>query len=99
MLQENQELVQLLNTAIIKSKEKKISSSYEERLSETCSSSAVTAISIAINHLAETQKISKDQAAMEIVETVRELDSIWNDYVMMEGLGKLKSLLKDSKIQ
>lgn len=91
---ENQELVQLLNTAIIKTKEKKIDSSYEERLSETCQTPAIKALSLAINHLSESEKISRDQAAMQIVETVRELDSIWSDYVMMEGLGKLKELLR-----
>ncbi len=91
---ENQELIQLLNTAIVKTKEKRIDSSYEDRLSETCSKPAVRALSIAIENLSESQSISRDQAAMQIVETVRELDSIWNDYVMMEGLSKLKDLLK-----
>lgn len=91
---ENQELIQLLNTAIVKTKEKRIDSSYEDRLSDTCKTPAVKALSIAIENLSETQSISRDQAAMQIVETVRELDSIWSDYVMMEGLSKLKDLLK-----
>ncbi|EQC45154.1 hypothetical protein M899_3418 [Bacteriovorax sp. BSW11_IV] len=92
----NQESIQLINTAIIKSKEKRIDSSYEERLSATCQTEAIKALSIAISHLAESQKISYDQAAIQIVETVRELDSIWNDYVMMEGINKLKTMLKSS---
>lgn len=91
---ENQELIQLLNTAIVKTKEKRIDSSYEDRLSDTCKTPAVKALSIAIESLSETQNISRDQAAMQIVETVRELDAIWSDYVMMEGLSKLKDLLK-----
>lgn len=91
---ENQELIQLLNTAIVKTKEKRIDSSYEDRLSETCKKPAVAALSIAIETLSERENISRDQAAMQIVETVRELDSIWSDYVMMEGLSKLKDLLK-----
>lgn len=94
MISEDQELIQLINTAIIKTKEKRIDSSYEERLNEVCQTPALKALSIAINHLSDTQKISRDQAAMELVESVRELDQIWNDYVLMEGLGKLKSLLK-----
>ncbi len=96
MISGNQEFVQLINTAIIKTKEKKIDSSYEERLSETCQTPAIKALSLAITHLSEGQRISHDQAAMQIVEAVRELDSIWTDYVMMEGLGKLRELLKDS---
>lgn len=94
MVQENHESVQLLNTAIIKSKEKVIDSSYEERLSETCTSPAIESLCIAIEHLSESQKISRDQAAVQLVETVRELDKIWNDYVMMEGISKLKDLLR-----
>lgn len=95
MQMENQELIQLLNTAIVKSKEKKIDSSYEKRLSEICKQPAVSAIANSISALADSEKISRDQAAVQIVETIRELDSIWNNYVMMEGLGKLKELLKD----
>lgn len=94
MVNDNQESIQLINTAIIKSKEKNIDSSYEERLSTVCQKEAIKALSLAIQHLSETQKISYDQAAISVVETVRELDSIWNDYVMMEGINKLKSMLK-----
>ncbi len=93
MISDNHESVQLINTAIIKSKEKKINSSYEERLSEICNTAAIQALSVAISHLAEKENISRDQAAMQLVETVRELDTIWSDYVMMEGIGKLKELL------
>ena len=92
---DNQESVQLLNTAIIKSKEKKIDSSYEQRLSKTCDDPAIASLAVAINHLAETQKISNDQAAIQIIETVRSLDSIWTDYLLMEGLGVIKEHLKD----
>lgn len=95
MHDENQELIQLLNTAIVKSKEKKIDSSYEKRLAEICKQPAVNAIASAISTLADSEKISRDHAAVQIVETLRELDSIWNHYVMMEGLGKLKDLLKE----
>ena len=98
MLSENQESVQLLNTAIIKTKEKKIDSSYEDRLSNTCQTPAVKALSVAIAHLSESEKISRDQAAMKLVETVRELDQIWSDYVMMEGISKLKELLKGNDV-
>ena len=99
MQNENQELIQLLNTAIVKSKEKKIDSSYERRLAEICKQPAVNALAGAISSLAETEKISRDHAALQIVETIRELDSIWNNYVMMEGLGKLKDLLKDPALE
>ena len=91
---ENRESIQLLNTAIIKSKEKRIDSTYEDRLSKACEQTAIDALGMAATHLAKTQNISRDQAASQIIEAVRELDSIWNDYVMMEGINKLKDLLK-----
>jgi hypothetical protein len=88
------ESIQILNTAIIKSKEKKIDHTYEARLNELCKTPALKAINKAITILAEEQKISRDQAAIQVVDTVRELDELWTDYVMMEGLDRLKALLK-----
>lgn len=96
MMSEKQDAIQLLNTAVIKSKEKRINASYEDRLAKICNSPVMSAILIGIDHLAEEEKMSKDQAAISIVETIRELDSIWNDYVLMEGIGKLKDLLKNN---
>ncbi len=96
MMSEKQDAIQLLNTAIIKSKEKKINATYEDRLAKVCSSPVMSAILVAVENLSEEQKISKDQASVQIIETIRELDSIWNDYVLMEGIGKLKDLLKNN---
>ncbi|MCT4642314.1 MAG: hypothetical protein N4A33_08460 [Bacteriovoracaceae bacterium] len=86
--------IQLLNTAIIKSKEKVIDNSYEERLNKINSSPAIDAINKSINSLAESQNISKDHAAIQLIEAIRELDSIWTDYVTMEGIDRLKNILK-----
>ncbi len=90
------ESIQILNTAIIKSKEKKIDRTYESRLQDLCKSPALKAINKAISQLSEEEKISRDQASLMVVETLRELDSIWNDYVIMEGLDRLKTLLKQT---
>lgn len=86
--------IQILNTAIIKSKEKKIDKSYEDRLKKVCESPALEAINKAITNLAESQKISRDQASIQIIDTIKELDSIWSDYVVMEGIDRLKNILK-----
>jgi len=88
------ESIQLLNTAIIKSKEKKINSSYEERLNKINNSPAIEAINKSISLLAEAQKVSRDQAALQVIEAIRELDAIWSDYVTMEGIDRLKSILQ-----
>jgi hypothetical protein len=90
----NTESIQLLNTAIIKSKEKKITHSYEERLMELCKSPAIEHLNKSILSLSEAEKISRDQAALQIIEAIRELDSIWSDYVTMEGIDRLKGMLR-----
>ncbi len=95
----NRESIQLLNTAIIKSKEKKIDSSYEERLNEICNRPAMNALATSVAQLAESEKISRDQAAVQLIDTIKDLESIWNDYVMMEGINNLKSLLKKHTTQ
>lgn len=87
------ESIQLLNTAIVKSKEINIDDSYEERLKEVCDSPAVAHLNVAIKSLAESKNVSKDQAAQMIVQTIRDLDRIWSDYVTMEGIDKLKTML------
>jgi hypothetical protein len=50
------ESIQLLNTAIIKSKEKSIDSSYEQRLKEICDSPVLVSLNKAINSLAQEEK-------------------------------------------
>jgi len=90
------ESIQLLNTAIIKSKEKKIDNTYEERLNTINQSPAIEAINKSISLLAESQNISRDQAALQVIEAIRELDSIWTDYVTMEGIDRLKMMLRGS---
>jgi hypothetical protein len=94
---ENQESIQLINTAIIKGKERRIDTTYEDRLSKACESNAIKAISNAISQLAESEKISYDQAAIQIVETIKELDKVWTDYVLMEGINNIKKMLKNNQ--
>ena len=93
---ENQELLQLINTAIVKTKEKEINSSYEERLAKACQASTIKALGLGIAHLGQEEKISQDQACMQIVEMIRSLDKIWADYIMMEGLDKIQKSLNGS---
>lgn len=95
MTHKEKDSIRLINTAIIKNKEKRINTSYQEQLSEVCDSPAIKALTHAINYLSEAEKISRDQAAILLVETIRSLDSIWNDYVLMEGMEKLKDILKN----
>ena len=95
---ENHEEIRLLNTAILKSAEKTIDTSFEKKLYNSCKKPAVNALGFAISHLSETENISRDQAAYLIVECVRELNDGWKDYLLMEGLSKIKENLKDSPL-
>ncbi len=88
------ESIQLLNTAIIKSKEKKLNQSFEERLQNVWNSPVVEILNKTIAQYSEIQKISRDQAALQVVEAIRELDSIWSDYIVMEGIERLKEQLR-----
>ena len=90
---ENMESIQLFNTAIIKSKQRVLGEDYEERLRKICSTPVIDALSKAVVHLSDSQKISRDQAATQIITTFRDLDAIWQEYVMMEGIDKLKGIL------
>ena len=94
MLTKNQESIQLLNTAIIKNKEKKIDSKFEEKLANTCQAPAMEALGMAITHLSNNLDISRDQAAILIVDTIKDLEASWNDYLLMEGIEKIKENLK-----
>jgi hypothetical protein len=95
----NADSIRLLNTAIVKSKEKVINATYNERLRELCERPAVAALSHAIDTLADSQNISRDQAAIQLVETIRELDTVWTDYVLVEGLTSLKTTLSQGTVQ
>ncbi|MBF0314955.1 MAG: hypothetical protein HQK52_16150 [Oligoflexia bacterium] len=90
---DNIESLQLLNTAIIKSRERKTNAAYEERLKSICRSPVIEAINISVNYLSELQQISRDQSAMQIIETILELDSLWSDYVVMEGIDRIKGMV------
>ena len=92
----NKESVQLLNTAIIKIKENNINTSYEDRLAKVCDDPAIKYLSQAITDLSENEKISRDSAAIKITELIKDLDSIWSDYITMEGIDNLKNLLRNS---
>lgn len=90
------ESIQILNTAIIKSKVKNIDQAYEKKLQELCKSPALKALNKAISILSDEEKITRDRAAIMIIETIKDLDNVWNDYVVMEGIDRLKNILKSS---
>lgn len=89
------ETLQLLNTAIIKRKEKSIRANYEERLRSLQDSPALDILQKAIIQLSEQKNVTRDQAALMVIETVNELECIWSEFIAAEGIDKLKDILKD----
>ena len=89
----NKDTVQLINTAILKSKEKHIDLSFEKKLEAASNTPAMKALDEAVSYLSDFSGISRDQAALQIVELIVELDELWEDYVLIEGLSKIKEIL------
>ena len=89
----NLETIQLFNTAIIKNKQRGIDHSHEDKLRDVCQTPVFEALDKAAIYLSDSQKISRDQAAIEIIETINKLNSIWGEYIMIEGIDKLKKTL------
>ncbi len=90
------DFVKLLNTAIIKTKEKNICSNFDSRLSESFKSKAIDSISFATDFLSDSTGVTKDQSTIQLIEAVRLLDTIWNEFLIQEGLNSLQHSLKES---
>jgi hypothetical protein len=92
--------IKAFNTAIISSKiisnktETQKNKSSTERLTSLIQTNAFHAIIKLIQTYAEENHKTIDEASIEIIQTFREIDEIWNEYIFNEGLNKLKEILK-----
>lgn len=83
------DLTRIFNTAVISSKaETKRDLSTE--LQELTESPAFKAILNSVRQLAAVQGISERQSAEVIIDTFRKLDDVWNEYVLREGLDRIR---------
>ena len=87
------ETIQLINSAIIKSRELDLKTDLQARMTQIAESDEMEAFDAAISEFAKKQKVTKEQAALKFVSTLRELDSIWNQYLLIEGSDRLKESL------
>jgi hypothetical protein len=92
----SKETLQLLNTAVIKRKEQSIRAEYDERLQLLGNSPALEVMAKAIQQLADQQKITRDQAALLVIELIIDLNQVWDDYISMEGIDQLKKQINGS---
>ncbi len=84
----------LFNTAVIATKIPKLSN-YSSKLSELVQGKAFHCILSAIRDYAKEAGVPEEQAAEEIVQTFRDIDRVWDDYIFQEGLDKLKGHLSN----
>lgn len=83
------ELTRILNTAVISTHAKKAQDLSQE-LNILIHTPEFKAILGAIRQVSIEQNISEKLSAEKLVETFRNLDKIWNDYVFLEGIEKLR---------
>lgn len=84
------ETLQLLNAAVIKIKERSVRANFEDRLRSLQDSVALEILQKTISHVSAQQNITRDQAALQVIEAVIELKNVWDEYIAIEGLDKLK---------
>ena len=84
----------LFNTAIIATKIPKLAN-YSVELNTLVQGKSFQTILKAIQEYARATGIPEEQAAEEIVQTFRDIDRIWDDYIFQEGLDKLKTQLSN----
>ena len=44
--------------------------------------------------MAEQKNVTRDQAALMVIETVNELENIWSEFIAAEGIDQLKEILQ-----
>lgn len=84
------EFARIFNTAIISTHAESVKDLSGE-LMDLIAQPPFQAILNAARLLASEQNLSAKQATEEVIKTFRKVDQIWNAYVFLEGVGKLKS--------
>ena len=87
------ETIQLINSAILKSRDLKIETDLQERMTKISESAVMNIMDSVFTEYSKKQKVTKDQAAFQVISTIRELDDIWNQYLLLEGSDRLKEQL------
>ena len=65
------------------------------KLNELVQAPAFLSILKAIREYAIAANVPEEQAAEEIVQTFRRIDTVWDDYIFQEGLDKLQGHLSN----
>ena len=83
------ELARVFNTAIVSS-QAETKRDLNSELQQLTQSAPFKAILNAVRQLAAVQGITERQSAEVIIETFRNMDEVWGEYVLREGLDKIR---------
>lgn len=84
-----EELTRIFNTALVASRAQG-ERAFAPEMVATMKAPAFDAILGAVRELAATQKISERAAAEQIITAFRKVDALWTDYLIQEGMARLK---------
>jgi hypothetical protein len=84
------ELTRIFNTAVVATKVEGVRD-YSAELCAVMESPGFRAILTAVRTLAVSEGLTERKAAETILQTFRKADRIWGDYLIQEGIDRLKS--------
>lgn len=84
------ELTRVFNTALVASKVEGVRD-YSAELCAIMESPGFRAILTAVRTLSASEGLTERKAAETIIQTFRRMDRVWGDYLVQEGIDRLKS--------
>lgn len=84
-----EELTRIFNTALIAT-QTETKRDFSAELYQLTQSSSFKTILSAVRNLSRIQGISERQAAEEVIQTFRKMDEIWSQYLVREGVDRLR---------
>ena len=84
------ELIRIFNTALIATQAEP-TRDFTSKIYELMETPAFRAILSTVRQYARLQGLSERQAAEQLIQTFREMDSVWRDYVFQQGVDRLKN--------
>jgi len=86
----DEHLIKMINGAIVASYKERSQEKSAHELQRLLTGPAMGAILRATRTLATEQQIPEAESAALIVQTFQKLDKIWSDYLIQEGLEKIR---------
>jgi hypothetical protein len=85
------DLVKAFNTALVSTKANNAQKPLSEDLFTLMQTPAYSILLRAVRQHAQQSHLSDREAAEQLIQTFRKLDQLWSDYLIQEGLERLRS--------